>query len=54
MKKTTLFWTPFALKSLNHIFNYIKTETHSESIANKYVLKLINRVDQLIEFPNSG
>ena len=54
MKKTTLFWTPFALKALNHIFNYIKTETYSESIANKYVLKLINRVEQLIEFPNSG
>jgi plasmid stabilization system protein ParE len=54
MKKITLLWTPFALKALDQIYNYIKTETYSESIANKYVLKLINRVEQLIEFPNSG
>jgi toxin ParE1/3/4 len=54
MKKTTLFWTPFALKALDDIYNYLKTETYSESIANKYVLKLIDRVEQLVEFPNSG
>lgn len=54
MRKTTLFWMPFALKALDNIYNYIKTETYSESIANKYVLKLINRVEQLIEFPNLG
>jgi plasmid stabilization system protein ParE len=54
MKKITLLWTPFAVTALDQIYNYIKTETYSESIANKYVLKLINRVEQLIEFPNSG
>lgn len=54
MGKFKLQWTPFALKALDDVYDYIKKETYSDSIANKYVLRLINRVEQLNIFPNSG
>ncbi len=54
MKKINLQWTPFALSALNDIYNYIKKETHSETIASNYVSKLIDRIEQLSDFPNSG
>lgn len=54
MKKFKLQWTQFALKALDDIYDYIRNEAYSEFIANKYILRLINRVEQLIIFPNSG
>ena len=54
MKKVKIYWTPFALKSLDNIKEYIEQEAQSENIANKYVDKLVNRVEQLQDFPESG
>ena len=54
MKSAIIFWTPFALKSLDEIKNYIERETLSKTIALKYINKLIERVEQLPNFPDSG
>jgi len=54
MKKIKIYWTPFASQSLDEIKGYIEKETQSEFIANKYITKLILRVEQLQNFPNSG
>jgi len=42
------------LKNLDKIKDYIIKEAHSETIAIKYVNKLIDRVEQLQSFPDSG
>ena len=54
MNNVKLDWTPFALKSLDQIKDYIEQETHSETIAIKYINKLIDRAGQLQSFPDSG
>ena len=54
MKKIKVYWTPFALKSLGKISDYIEQKTHSKTIAIKYINKLINRIEQLQNFPDSG
>jgi len=54
MNKAELYWTPFAVKSLNEIKDYIEQETQSETIAANYINKLIDRIEQLKTFPDSG
>lgn len=54
MKKVKIYWTPFAIKCLDKIKDYIEQETHSEKIANRYINKLTSRVDLLQNFPESG
>lgn len=54
MKKLKIYWTTFSLKCLDEIQGYIKKKTASETIANKLVSKLISRVEQLKDFPESG
>jgi len=54
MKKIKLFWTPFASRCLDEIKSYIKRETQSEIIANKQISRLIERAEQLTQFPESG
>ena len=54
MKKNKLFWTPFALKALDEIADFIEKESKSKHIAEKYVSKLVSRVDQLEDFSESG
>ena len=54
MKKNKIFWTPFALKALGEIVDYIEKESKSKNIAEKYLHKLICRVDQLEDFSESG
>jgi len=54
MKKLKLYWTPFALKCLDEIKEYIIQETYSVKTADKYVNKLIDRVELLQNFPESG
>ena len=54
MLKIKLYWTPFAAESLKEIREYIVKETYSEEIAERYINKLIDRTDQLKDFPNSG
>jgi toxin ParE1/3/4 len=49
-----LYWTQSALKNLDKIHRYILDQTLSEVIANRYVLKLIMRVEQLKIYPESG
>ncbi|HWY33694.1 MAG TPA: type II toxin-antitoxin system RelE/ParE family toxin, partial [Nitrosopumilaceae archaeon] len=39
---------------MDEIKEYIEQETQSEVVANKYINKLIDRVEQLQEFPESG
>ena len=45
-------WTKKSLKYLRAINDYIALD--SEFYAARFISKLINRVDQLIEFPESG
>ncbi len=54
MKNVKIYWTPLALKSLDEIKVYIEQETESNTIAVKYLSKLIDRVEQLKNFPDSG
>ena len=54
MTSVKIYWTQFALKSLDEIKDYIEQETQSKTIAVKYVNKLIDRVAQLKKFKNSG
>lgn len=54
MTNVKIYWTPFALKSLDEIKAYIEEETQSSTIAVKYLRKLIDRVEQLKSFPDSG
>ena len=54
MRIITIYWTPFALKSLDKIKDYIEQKTCSKTIATKYINKLISCVEQLKQFPDSG
>lgn len=47
-------WTPFALRSLDEIYNFIVQEAKSISPAEKFIDKIFNRTDQLKYFPLSG
>ena len=48
----TIIWTDFAVEDLRSIFDYISRD--SKVYADKYVDKLIARVDQLESNPKSG
>ena len=48
----TIVWTDFAYEDLRSIFDYISRD--SKVYADKYVDKLIARVDQLESNPKSG
>lgn len=54
MKKVKIFWTPFALKNLDLIKEYIIRASYSEKIANNYIRKLITRVEQLLRLRIQG
>lgn len=47
-------WTPFALRSLDEIHEYVLNESKSESIADKLVDRIFSRTSQLSDFPESG
>ena len=47
-----VIWTEFALEDLKAIHEYISQD--SKVYADKFIEKLINRVDQLENFPESG
>lgn len=47
-----VIWTEFAIADLKSIHDYISKD--SIAYANKFIEKLIMRVDQLENFPNSG
>ena len=47
-----LIWTEFALEDLKAIHEYISPD--SKIYADKFIEKLIDRVDQLGSFPKSG
>ncbi len=47
-----VIWTDFAIEDLKSIHEYISKD--SLSYANKFIEKVIARVDQLENFPNSG
>jgi len=53
-KSNEIKWTPFALQSLNEIFDFIVFKERSTSIAQKLVTKIFERTDQLCEFPELG
>jgi plasmid stabilization system protein ParE len=54
LKNVKIYWTPFALQSLDHIEAYIEQATYSKRIASNYIKKLISRVEQLQTQPDSG
>jgi toxin ParE1/3/4 len=45
-------WTPFALDDLQSIYDYIAQD--SPTYASRYIDKLVDRVDILIEYPEAG
>ena len=47
-----VFWTDLAIQDLRSIFDYISKD--SQGYATEQVERLINRVDQLENFPESG
>ncbi len=47
-----IVWTELAIDDLRNIHNYISKESHA--YANNLVEKLISRVDQIEQFPESG
>jgi plasmid stabilization system protein ParE len=53
-KKIALKWTPFALSCLDQIYDYIAFREKSDASAIKFVNEIFERVDQLIDFPESG
>ncbi len=54
MRGIEIKWTPFALRCLDEIHFYILYEAGSASPADRFVNQLFNRVDQLVDFPESG
>ena len=47
-----VIWTEFAIEDLRLIHEYISKD--SERYADRFIEKLIERVDQIENFPNSG
>ncbi|MBT1699595.1 type II toxin-antitoxin system RelE/ParE family toxin [Fulvivirgaceae bacterium PWU4] len=47
-----IVWTEFALQDLKSIHEYISRD--SQFYADRFIDKIIDRVEQLIDFPNSG
>ncbi|MCX6222395.1 MAG: type II toxin-antitoxin system RelE/ParE family toxin [Bacteroidia bacterium] len=47
-----IVWTELAIDDLRNIHDYISKESHA--YANNLVEKLISRVDQIEQFPESG
>ncbi len=47
-----IIWTPFALEDLQTIYDYIAQD--SPTYASRYVDKLVDRFDILIDHPKSG
>jgi toxin ParE1/3/4 len=54
MKKVKIYWTSFSLKCLDDIKAYLYEASQSETVASKYILKLIERIEQLETAPQSG
>ena len=52
MKQVT--WSAFAVKCLFEIQEYILLESNSQTIADHFVQKIIQRIDQLSYAPASG
>lgn len=47
-----IIWTPFALEDLQSIYDYIAKD--SPYYANRFIDKLVDRVDILIDHPKAG
>jgi toxin ParE1/3/4 len=47
-----IIWTPFALEDLQSIYDYIAKD--SPYYANRFIDKLVDRVDILIDHPEAG
>ena len=48
----TIDWTELAIEDLHSIYNYVAKD--SKVYAERLIEKIVNRVDQLINFPKSG
>ena len=47
-----IIWTPFALEDLQSVYDYIVLDSPSYAI--RFIDKLVDRVDILIEHPEAG
>ena len=54
MVEHKIYWTQFALNSLSEIHEYLLLQSGSEELANKYVQKLLLKIEHLKQFSNSG
>ncbi|MCV9389231.1 type II toxin-antitoxin system RelE/ParE family toxin [Reichenbachiella ulvae] len=52
--RLSIKWTPFALGCLDEIYEYISFREKSSSPAIKLVDDIFKRVNQLLDFPESG
>ena len=51
---SNILWTPFALRCLDEIHDYILTESMSDRIADHFIERIIEKTLPLKEFPESG
>lgn len=49
-----IVYSPCAVEDLDHIFDYIANDLNSPNAANKVVTKLLERIELLSNFPESG
>lgn len=54
MKKHSIVWTEFAEWNLEQIYEYVYSKSFSDTIANKLIRGIIERVEQLELYPDSG
>lgn len=53
-KRISIQWTPFALRCLDEIHDYIQYKEKAIEPADRLINALFERVDQLVDFPESG
>ncbi|SMO36687.1 type II toxin-antitoxin system RelE/ParE family toxin [Gracilimonas mengyeensis] len=53
-KPVSIQWTPFALRCLDEIHDFIQYQEKAVEPADQLINMLFERVDQLIDFPESG
>jgi len=54
MKRCNIIWTPFASACLDQIFIYVSEKAGSKTPAEKLIRRLVERVEQLETYPESG
>jgi plasmid stabilization system protein ParE len=54
MNEYRIYWTPFALRCLDEIYEFICSESKSTAPAQKFIESIFRRTDQLTHQPFAG